>query len=132
MQQRVRGLSENQQAGRRCSSLARLDMLHHPDPSAASPVTHLLIHADRMPPTRARWRRWLHPGDEDAPAPDELVVHDLQGDCVYRRAPLDVDLDLSLPPGTYHVTVRMQSSIRRYSLILAAEEVTELHVGMGR
>jgi hypothetical protein len=105
--------------------------------AAASSTARLLIHADDTDagsdgaPRRVEpwWRRWIaHRRRELARACTQLSIADLQGRAYFAADDARSLIDLPLPAGTYHITARVGSATRRYTVTLQQGRTFDLHL----
>jgi hypothetical protein len=106
--------------------------------SGAPATARLLIEAgeERVPPRGIGARledlgaRLLGRGGQRG-ALSALAIHDLQGRPMLVLADLRPPLEVALPAGTYHVSVRAAGVQRRYTVSLQAGACFELRVAAG-
>lgn len=107
------------------------------EPHAGTAPAHLLIHAHEGMRTELRRFAWM-PLRLRAMAPDHLLspataptgvrVQDLQGHEYFAADDARSLIDLPLPAGTYHVTLRQGELQRRYTVALEHGARFDLHL----
>lgn len=100
---------------------------------------HLLIHAGTVVAPGAgnplfegllqRWRAWATKAWRQCPsAPKGVYVDDLQGRQFFASDDANALIDVPLPAGTYHVSVRLGEVRRRYTVKLEHGSTVELYL----
>jgi hypothetical protein len=103
-------------------------------PTLAS--AHLLIHATEgwregglgVVGVLSRWRAWARKLIRLRPPAARLEIVDLQGRSMFATDDLSSVVGVTLPPGTYHVTLRQGAEHRRYTVALEQGVTFELHL----
>lgn len=75
----------------------------------------------------AVWRRWWV-RVRGGPALCTLEVRDLPGHRLLTLSNAGSLIDMVLPTGTYQVTTQTGESLRRYTVVLERDVITELHL----
>jgi hypothetical protein len=103
---------------------------------SAVPASRLRIHSagdDGLAATsvvttlQRRVVRWLQ-GSRRLQTRLSLTIHDLQGRCVFSLDDAGPMVDVTLPPGTYHVCAERGSVRRRYTIALEPGASFELNL----
>lgn len=97
------------------------------EPHAGTAPAHLRIHAHEGVRTGPRRFAWM-PSRLRAMAPTGVHVQDLQGHEYFAADDAQSLIDLPLPAGTYHVTLRQGELQRRYTVALEHGARFDLHL----